>query len=261
MNAEMQFFQQGRPQGRIELMPALGVTLEPDPQHLAANGIAGFGAMSDAIQPLMMARSALLDHARSSGHRRFAITSAEPGNGKTHIAANLAAVLARVHPAVLVELDLRRPSLGERLGLPADAVGVDDFLSGECPWGATEMRFEGVDLAIHRVRRQRAGAESLLASPALPLALDRASESGAICIVDTPPAILSDDLLLIAQAVDGVIVVAEEGRSSKRGLQEIVRVVSPTPVIGSILNRSTTLPRRREGYDYYQAATKNVAPA
>ncbi|HUD30538.1 MAG TPA: CpsD/CapB family tyrosine-protein kinase [Novosphingobium sp.] len=254
MNAEMPFI----PQGRIELLPAMGQTVSPDPEHLAGAGIIGFGPMSDEIQPLMMIRSALLDHARATGHRRFAVTSAEPGNGKTHIAANLAAVLARVHPTVLVELDLRRPSLGQRLGLPEDCPGVDDFLAGDCPWAATEMRFEGVDLSIHRVRQPRTGAETLLAAGSLPLALDYGADAGAICIVDTPPAMLSDDLLLIARHVDGMIVVAEEGRSSKRGLEEIVRVASPTPVVGTVLNRSISQPRRRAGYDYYASPMKDA---
>jgi Mrp family chromosome partitioning ATPase len=248
MNAEMQFI----PQGRIELMPAMGVTMTPDPEYLAYNRILGFGPMSDEIHPMMMIRSALLDHARATGHRLFAVTSAEPGNGKTHVAANLAAVLSRVQPTVLVELDLRRPSLGHRLGLPTDGPGVDDYLAGECPWGATEIRFEGIDLAVHRVREPRANAETLLAAHALPLALGHGVEGGAICIIDTPPAILSDDLLLIARQVDGMIVVAEEGRTSKRSLQDIVRSVSPTPIVGTVLNRSISRPRRQTGYDYYQ---------
>lgn len=251
MNVELQFI----PQGRIELLPAMGVTIEADPQHLAWNRIQGFGPLSDEIHALMMIRSGLLDHARSTGHRIFAVTSADQGNGKTHVAANLAAVLARVHPTVLVELDLRRPSLGARLGLPDDTPGVDDFLAGECPWGATEIRFEGVDLAIHRVREPRGNAEALLAANALPLALGHGREGGAICIVDTPPVILSDDILLIARQVDGMIVVAEEGRTSKRSLQDLVRAVSPTPIVGTVLNRSLARPRRRTGYDYYRPRT------
>lgn len=255
MNAEMQFI----PQGRIELMPAIGVTIEPDHEHLARQCIHGFGPMSDEIHSLSMIRSGVLDHMRATGHRIFAVTSAEPGNGKTHVAANLAAVLARVQPTVLIELDLRRPSLGNRLGLPADRPGVDDFLAGDCPWGATEIRFAGIDLAVHRVRTPRSGAETLLAANALPLALERGVEGGAICIIDTPPAILTDDLLLIARQVDGMIVVAEEGRTSKRSLQDLVRSISPTPVIGTVLNRSISQPLRRTGYDYYQGKADSAA--
>lgn len=256
MNAEMPFI----PQGGIEVPAVAGITFAPDPQHLAARGIVGLAPPGNELHPFTMIRSALLDHARSTGTRIFAVTSAEPGNGKTHIAANLAMVLARIHPVALVELDLRRPSLGARLGLPRDYAGVDDYLAGECPWSATQARIEGLDLAVHRVRRPRADAETLLASNALSLALRnrQAADGGTICIVDTPPAILSDDLALIARAVDGMLVVAEEGRTARRALAEIARTISPTPIAGTVLNRSISAPVRRVDYGYYQNGSGQI---
>lgn len=256
MNAEMSFI----PQGGIEVPAVAGITFAPDANYLAANHMIGVAPLSNELHPFTMIRSALLDHARATGTRVFAVTSAEPGNGKTHIAANLAMVLARVHPTVLVELDLRRPSLGERLGLPDDYAGVDDYLAGECPWVATQARIEGLDLAVHRVRRPRLDAEALLASNGLPLALRNRQflDSGAICIIDTPPAILSDDMVLIARSVDGMLVVAEEGRTARSALREIAHAVSPTPIIGTVLNRSISQPMRRIDYGYYKSGPREA---
>lgn len=250
MNAEMPFL----PQGGLEVPAAAGITFAPDPDHLAASHIVGLAPPGSELHPFTMIRSALLDHARASGDRIFAVTSAEPGNGKTHIAANLALVLARIHPTALIELDLRRPALGARLGLPDDYAGVDDYLAGECPWSATQARIQGLDLTVHRVRRQRDTAEALLASNALGLALHnrQAVDTGTIRIVDTPPAILSDDLALIARHVDGMLIVAEEGRTTGDALREIVRTISPVPIVGTILNRSISAPVRDADYGYYR---------
>lgn len=250
MNIETPFILQGG----LEVSGAVGISFHPDAGHLALNHVVGPGPLCDAVYPYTMMRSALLDHARSSGHRIFAVTSPEPANGKTHIAANLAMVLARVHPTVLIELDLRRPSLGNRLGLPTDYPGIEDYLAGTCPWSATQARIEGLDLAVHRARRSCPDAEALLASNALALALRhiQSNENRPICIVDTPPAILSDDLLLIARNVDGMLVVAEEGRTVKRALREVLRTVSPTPIVGTVLNRSISQSTRRIDYGYYK---------
>ncbi|PNU04336.1 CpsD/CapB family tyrosine-protein kinase [Novosphingobium guangzhouense] len=251
MNAEVQF----NPQGAVEAQAVAGISFTPEARRLADNNIVGLAPPSNELRPFTMIRAALLDHARATGTRVFAVTSADPGNGKTHVTANLAMAMARIHPTVLVELDLRRPALGERLGLPGDYAGVEDYLAGECPWSATRACIEGLDLTVHRVRRPRLDAEVLLAGDALPLALHnlQATQSGTICLIDTPPAILSDDLALIARNVDGILVVAEEGRTAKAALQDIAHTVSPTPIIGTVLNRSISQTARRIDYGYYQS--------
>lgn len=239
-----------------------GTPVSLDPVQLSSNRIFGFGAMSEHLYPFFMIRSALLAHVEATGHRAFAITSVEAGNGKTHVAANLAAVLSRVRPTVLVELDLRRPTLGYRLGLAPDGPGVDDYLSGEAAWRDTAYGIEGFDLVVHPVRRARVEAEQLLASPRLAHALSHvpAEDEAAICIIDTPPALIGDDLVHIARAVDGVLLVAEEGRSSKSGIREVRGAMGATPIVGSILNMSLSLPLRRNEYGYATYRERQRAP-
>ncbi|WP_395334448.1 CpsD/CapB family tyrosine-protein kinase [Novosphingobium sp. BL-8H] len=227
-----------------------------DPAVLANNRIVGFGSMNEDVHPFFMLRAALLNHAVATHQRVFAVTSAQAGNGKTHVATNLAATLSRIHPTVLIELDLRQPQLGTRLGLAADTPGVDDYLSGEAEWADTAVPIEGFDLTVHRVRRARVNAEPLLASPALAQILRqfRANGNGPICIVDTPPALVSDDLVLIARGIDGVLLVVEEARSRKGDIVEAINALNPTPIVGTILNNSITRPRSQNtyGYHYYR---------
>jgi Mrp family chromosome partitioning ATPase len=232
-------------------------TFTLDPEHLAASRVFGFGQMSEQLYPFFMIRSALLAHVEATGHRVLAITSVEAGNGKTHVAANLAAVLSRVRPTVLVELDLRRPSLGARLGLMNDRPGIDDYLAGEAAWRDTAMEIDGFDLAVHRARRPHPRAERLLASPRLSHALRHiaAEDEAAICLIDTPPALIGDDLLHIARTVDGVLLVAQEGRSRKCGVLEVSNALGATPIVGSILNMALSAPARLGDYGYYRDAT------
>ncbi|TCM20827.1 Mrp family chromosome partitioning ATPase [Novosphingobium sp. PhB165] len=224
-----------------------------DPEVLTRNHIVGFGAMSDHSRPFFMIRSGLLHHATAMHQRVFAVTSAQAGNGKTHIATNLAATLSRIHPTILLELDLHQPSLGQRLGLPTDTPGIDDYLSGEAAWEDTAIQIEGFDLTVHRVRLARVNAGSLLASAALADILKRlrSNSNGPICIVDTPPALIGDDLVLIARGIDGVLLVAEEARSRKRDIIDVANALNPTPIVGTILNNSIALQSRSNSYGYY----------
>jgi Mrp family chromosome partitioning ATPase len=222
---------------------------------LADNLVVGFERLNEHAQPYISIRSQLLKHAQESGQRVFAVTSAEPGNGKTHVAVNLAAALSRITPTVLIELDLRRPSLGARLGLPREQRGVDDFLDGQAPWRSTGVRVQDFDLTVHRVREARDNAAELLAPPRLASAIEniRAREDNPICIVDTPPIMVDDDFMLIARAIDGVLMIVEEGRTPKRALLDAMRMLNPTPVVGSILNMSISHASSTIDYGYYHA--------
>jgi len=225
-----------------------------DPDTLAANFICGFEHGNERIHPFFVMRSQLLKHVSITGQRVLAVTSAQPGNGKTHVAVNLAAALSRIYPTVLMELDLRRPSISQRLGLPRPQPGVDDFLAGEADWSATARKIQGFNLSIHCARQPRVNAEDLLSSGRLAVAIEaiRARDDQAICIIDTPPALVDDDLTLIARAVDGALMVVEEARTRKRALLDAVNALSPCPIVGSILNMSISSPRPANDYKYYE---------
>ena len=224
-----------------------------NPEHLAANRIWGFGPANEHFYPYLMMRSNVLQHVRATGHQIIAVTSVEQGNGKTHTAINLAAALSRITPTILLELDLRRPTIGERLGLPETKSGVEAYLKGEADWHDTRLDIQGSDLSIHRVGRSCFNAEALLSSAWLPNAIQRLRDTKdrPVCIVDTPPALVGDDLALIARVVDGFLLVAQESRTRKRGLLEVVKALRPAPVIGSVLNLSITEPLQAVEYGYY----------
>lgn len=223
-------------------------------EQLDANLIVGFEHLDDRAHHFLALRSHLLKHAEQTRQRLFAVTSVQPGAGKSHIAVNLAAALSRIAPTLLVELDLRRPSLGARLGLPADAPGVDDFLAGEAMWQHTAVQIDGFDLTVHRVRKARAKAESLLSASCFDEMFGhlRSHDDRPICILDCPPAIVNDDITLIKRAVDGILMVVEEARTPKRALRDALDALSSTPLVGTILNKSISSARPAVSYDYYR---------
>lgn len=232
--------------------PAAAFSL--DSALLLQNLITGFDPASADAQPYFVMRSQLLKHAVSTDERIFAVTSVQPGNGKTHVAVNLAAALSRIRPTVLIELDLRRPSVGDRLGLPDSHPGIDDYLTGTHDFAASGIRIDGFNLTVHRARQPHADAAHLLASSRL---IDmsnavRTAEDRPICIIDTPPAVVHDDMMLIAPAINGILMVVQEARTNKRALLDTIKSLSPTPVIGSILNMSISSPQSHNDMYYYK---------
>ena len=235
-----------------------------DPELLRRNLVVGFESTdSEDVHPFSVLRSQLLKHVRATGSRVFAIMSVQPGNGKTHVAVNLAAALGRIHPTVLIELDLRRPSIGQSLGLSPIRAGIDDCLGGAATLQDSGMPIDGTKLTAHRVRTSKASPESLLSSGKLAELIQaiRDSDDQPICIIDTPPAVIHDDIMLIAPAVDGVIMVVQEARTSKSALVNTIKSLSPTPVIGSVLNRSISSPLQTAEYEYYYTPAPEPNPA
>lgn len=230
---------------------ALDFTLDPELLH--QNLVLGLEAGGPQVHPFFALRSQIWKHAQATQQRTFAVTSVQPGDGKTHVAVNLAAVLSRIHPTVLVELDLRRPSVGERLGLPDEHAGVDDYLAGTATLAQSAIRAAGFNLTIHRVRCPNAAPEKLLASPRLAEMIKAigAMEGNPICIVDTPPAVVHDDMMLILPSTDGILMVVQEGKTSRNALSDTISSLAPTPTIGTILNMSISNPRPIRGYEYY----------
>lgn len=224
-------------------------------RHLSKNRIVGFEKMGPKAQPFIRMRSKLVNLAKDSGQRVFAITSIQPGEGKTHVAINLAAALSRIVPTVLVELDLRRPSIAVRLGINSLHRGLDDFLAGDATWDEGALKVSGYNLDIHCVRTPHDDVEGLLTSEKLAklFKIVRSNNQRPICIVDTSPVTVEDDFMLLAPAIDGALLVVEEGRTPKRSLLEAVDAIKPTPIVGSILNKSMWPKATVDYYGYYSA--------
>ena len=224
----------------------------PDEAALLANGIFGFSPQDVRARPFLQLRSQLRKLMQQREQRVLAVTSVQPGDGKTFVAANLAAAMSAVHPTLLVDLDLRRSTLTQRLDMPVRA-GVDDYLAGASSWHPTGTRIRGHRLTVHGVRESRADAASLIASPRFEelARLIRTLPGDPICILDTPPVLICDEVVAIGKVADAILLVVDEGRTQRSALTDAVRLLSPTPIIGSVLNRSLTGDRNRQAYEQY----------
>ncbi|MGB7738773.1 MAG: CpsD/CapB family tyrosine-protein kinase [Steroidobacteraceae bacterium] len=195
-------------------------------------------------------RSRVLHRARTGNWSIVGVTSAEPGDGKTLTAVNLAISIAREKQRVvyLLDLDMRNPSVCETLGArPPKA--LSEFFSADL--AAEEVLFETAveNLVIAGNTEAVPNASELLASPRLEALLKyiRRRSPGALILIDLPPALSTDEALVVAPRVDAMFLVVSEGKTRREAAMRAVNLLGDFKIAGIIVNRS----REEVGGDYY----------
>lgn len=176
------------------------------------------------------------------------VTSAQPGDGKSSVAYNLALMIARGDKrVVLLDADLRRSSLNELPGLSRHA-GLSDVFRNRVTLHEAGHVLDESTLTIIPSGTPPPNPTELLASRRMNQVLQQLSEEYDVVIVDGPPFLVSDAWVL-ASKVDGVLVVVRPGytpRQAARVMAEQLRRVNAR-VLGVTLNRV------RRGRDYYMS--------
>jgi capsular exopolysaccharide synthesis family protein len=193
-------------------------------------------------------RTALLLSAADHPPRYVAVTSCEPGEGKSTIALNLAIVLTQFGRRVLlVDADLRRPRLHKTLGL-SNATGLSSQLSGNAPLEGLLQQTEIPDLSVTTSGPIPPNPSELLGSPGLQTLIEHFGDRFDHILFDCPPVVSVTDAIILSDRVDSTILVVRAGSTSREALaQSLARLQrSGAHVVGTVLNAVS----ERSGYYY-----------
>jgi Mrp family chromosome partitioning ATPase len=217
----------------------------PPPATLEANRILDPAASNPAAAAFRMLRTQVLQRLDENGWRTMAVLSPRAHDGKTTTAVNLALCLAndRRHTVLLVDADLKRPSVAAAFGLKPER-GLDDVLRGDAQIGECLYHPEGVErLVLLPSRGPLANSSEVLAGPMgrAVVAELRARYPERLLIFDLPPILNADDAVAFLPLVEcGLIVVAERG-TPRDDLVRSMELVRKTPIVGTVLNRASEL--------------------
>ncbi len=184
--------------------------------------------------------------------RSIAVTSAEPGEGKTTLAVHLAvANAARGKKTLLVDGDLRRPSVHSKFGL-TQQLGLSNVLTGELTWREALHAIEGrpnLDILPAGPGSHRAAD---LIGPRLSELLDEFAKDYSLVILDSPPLLGFAECLQMASAADGVLIITRAGETKRKTVATVVSTLQRirANIIGVVLNR-VTQETSSDGYSYY----------
>ena len=219
-------------------------------------GYEGISSYEEAIRTL---RHSILLPDFDRTVKSLLLTSATPGEGKTTAVIHLAIAHAEQGKRTLIiDADLRRPTVHKKLDL-SGAVGLSNVLLGELNWKDAVIKtghWPGLDILPAGLASRR--ASDLVGSMMVDI-LDEAVKEYDLIFVDAPPVLGFAEAMQVATAVDGVIIMARAGQTSRKAVATVLATLTRlrANVMGIVLNEVDK--NSSHGYYYYNDYRKYYA--
>jgi len=189
----------------------------------------------------------------------IAVTSPAAGEGKTLTAINLAGALARGADdarVLLIDADLRRPAVARQLAIDQFSQGLTEVIENPATTldSVTQM-LRPYNLSILPAGLRKGAVHQILRSPRLDGLLSEVRRRYDFVVLDTPPLLPVFDSALLANAVDGVLVVVAANQTPRKLLGEALNMLDPSKVLGIVFNRDA-----KPLFGYYDAYYKDYFP-
>ena len=171
--------------------------------------------------------------------RTLAVTSALAGDGKTLAAIGLA-VVSSMQPGrrvLLVDCDLREPTVAASLGLRVDA-GLAEVLEGSASLEDAVLRVEGSQLDVLPVRSVPANPSELLGSENMRKLLELLSSRYDRVVLDLPPTLGLPDAKTVSEMCDGVVFVVRAHVTPEPEVASALDVIDRRRILGLVMNGS-----------------------
>ena len=223
-----------------------------DSEYLIKNRIVSYNKLDQVSKGFDILRTQIINKMLENGWRTIAITSPIQGCGKSMVSINLAMSIAHHtnRTALLVDFDLRQPSISKYLGLPTD-ISLNEVITNEATISEALVNPGLERLVILPISKPVINSSEVLSSRKVFHLIgelrDRYAER--IVIFDMPPILGGDDVLTMMPQVDCVLVVVGDGMVSKSQLTESMRHIDPGKVLGTVLNKVETPSSNQAFYD------------
>jgi hypothetical protein len=209
--------------------------------HLEKSLIVAFDKSDPKCMTFDLLRTHVLQIMQENGWRTLAITSPTPEAGKTVVAINLAMSIAQqtTKTAMLVDFDLRRPKVGTYLGIQMEK-SLNDLLEGTAELQDVLVNPDIPRLVVLPTRSAvRHSSETLSSSKVSDLIKDlREHYKSRIVIFDLPPLLVTDDAIALLPQIDCVLMVVANGMTTKREIEDSLRLLPTANFIGTVLNKA-----------------------
>jgi capsular exopolysaccharide synthesis family protein len=212
-----------------------------------------------ASESFSILRSRLLSVHNKTGVQSVVITSAEAGDGKTLVAANLALSLGQIGTkrVLLIDADLRAGAATRLLKLK-QLPGLGEFLQGRKPFEAVvhPTGFSSLSIAPTGLVAQNT-LPQILESPRWSEFIEQAKQKFDLIIVDSLPASAPvADLELLAAHCDAFLFVVQMRQTHRDALKRAVLRLDPKKFLGIVINNAFEI--YKYDYDYYRVRSGNL---
>jgi capsular exopolysaccharide synthesis family protein len=247
-------------------LPVIGhiPALAPDEkaQQLVASGsntidpmlITHYQSNSVGAEAYRGVRTALYFSTQGEAHRVIQVTSPNVSDGKSTLAANLAASIAQSGKrTLLVDCDFRKPRVHKIFNVPS-TLGMASAMAGQADLHSAIQQTAVPNLSVLPCGPRPANPAELLTSPKFSEIIEQLRQMFDFVVVDTPPILVVTDPAVVAPRVDGVVLcirVTKNGRPYAERAREVLQSLGAN-VLGVVVNGfGTQVGGNKYGYEHY----------
>ncbi|NLE45889.1 MAG: polysaccharide biosynthesis tyrosine autokinase [Chloroflexi bacterium] len=228
----------------VQAMTALPILCQiPERKRTLASTAAPLSTGANGLLPMLpfhQLRARLTLSGVRGQPARFLVTSPEPSDGKSTVAAHLALSFAEGgHRVVLVDMDLRRPTLHSILHLPNE-LGLSDYLCNKIQLVEAVQDTPYPNLRVVTAGSTLDGESEWWAPVRLRALLEDLVRDSDYVVVDAPALLSAADAAIIASQVDAVILVVARRRTERRNLDLALQQLTDlrVGVAGVVVNKA-----------------------
>ena len=191
------------------------------------------------LEAIRVLRARIEKDAKKNDLKVFLVTSAAPGEGKSTIAANIGMALSmRDSKVVLVDCDLRNPSVRERLYMPEEGPGLGEYLAGEVDLKEIVLWNEKYKMYVVPGGAAMENGSELIDSPRMKKLLEELKKVAEYVILDTAPVGVLTDTAVLAEAADAALFVVKQDYANRAAILEGIDQLAESKIYisGCILN-------------------------
>ena len=197
------------------------------------------GTFAEGIRSI---RSDLLLSGIDSPQKVVLLTSSLPNEGKTTVACNLAFAFSQIKKTLLMEADMRRPTIARVLGADGRRTGLSELVAGSAPLDECVYAAEKSNLWVLQSGRVPLNPLEMISSHRFSEVMETLKKAFDVIIIDSPPLQVVSDALVLSQFASSVLYVVKADSTpyplARHGLTQMKRVSEPALVgIGAVLNQ------------------------
>lgn len=208
---------------------------------------------SSFAEAVRTVRTGLVLSGLDQPHKIIVVTSSVPGEGKSTVSISLASALGQMENTLLIDADMRRPTLAKVCHLPPNSPGLSNYVAGTASLDECIHHHEAADVDVLIAGLIPSNPLELLSSQRFVEVLEQFKQRYSRIIIDSGPMQAVSDALVLASYADSVVYVAKADSTphtlARHCLDRLLH--SNAPVTGVVLNQFDASKAAKYGGGYY----------
>ncbi len=230
-------------------------------QGIHRNLVAFHNPQSVEADLFKVLRTNLLFPSNGKPPKTIMVTSAIPGDGKSLVSSNLAISIAQgiEEHVLLIDSDIRNPTINKYFGI-SQVEGLSEYLVDGLDVSKNFVKTPIQKLTILPAGTPPDNPAELLTTQKMKALVREVSQryDDRYIIIDSAPPSMASETAVIANYVDGIVVVVKAGKTPRSAVSEVIEQMGKEKIVGLVLNHSDQSVKKYFGYgkSYYKPKPK-----